>query len=228
MGDHHADSLIYAYDPPPPAGTVVVDASYGSDAVNLNEDRRALGRTVERGAWILPCPAMGRGPEIALYLFKTFGLRPILDDDTRNAIRDMVVDHPAVVRRGALPWLERLLRESKPLSSRISGVAVAHNAIATAGAARQLVESHLQGRQTGICFTGFVPSNAPAYTLLNEGRAVFSQWPVHPSLEDLTALAIRVSARVVIPAFGDMNNGSAWRDAFGRQRVVLGSTCSLG
>ncbi|MDP2707397.1 MAG: hypothetical protein Q8O70_07835, partial [Burkholderiales bacterium] len=30
MGDHSVESLIYAYDPPPAAATLVLDASYGA------------------------------------------------------------------------------------------------------------------------------------------------------------------------------------------------------
>ena len=38
----------------------------------------------------------------------------------------------------------------------------------------------------------------PGKKKLSEGRAVFSPWPLHPTLEDLSDLAITVGARFVV------------------------------
>src|ERR1700733_3075080 len=79
-GDFSAESMLYAYDPPPPAATALMDCSYGGYDTPLSECWRKLGPLAGRGPLLLPVPANGRGPEIALELLR-HGLTDIFVDD---------------------------------------------------------------------------------------------------------------------------------------------------
>ena len=65
-GDCSTESILYAYDPPSAAGTALVDCSYANYDKPIAECWKNLAPFVTRGPLLLPVPANGRGPEIAL------------------------------------------------------------------------------------------------------------------------------------------------------------------
>jgi Cft2 family RNA processing exonuclease len=66
-GDYSSESCLYAYDPPAStAATALIDCSYGSYQKPIAESWKSLAPFVARGSLLLPVPANGRGPEIAL------------------------------------------------------------------------------------------------------------------------------------------------------------------
>ena len=70
-GDYSTESMLYAYDPPgKAAATALIDCSYADYQKPLAECWDDLARFVERGPLLLPVPANGRGPEIALELMR--------------------------------------------------------------------------------------------------------------------------------------------------------------
>jgi Cft2 family RNA processing exonuclease len=64
-GDYSMESLIYAYDPPPEADTVILDASYGAYDEPLEACIAKLAPVFDADASLLPVPPRGRGAEIA-------------------------------------------------------------------------------------------------------------------------------------------------------------------
>ena len=64
-GDYGVESPIYAFDTPPRAGTVVLDASYGDYSDSIEDCVARLAPVFDRGVALLPVPADGRGPELA-------------------------------------------------------------------------------------------------------------------------------------------------------------------
>lgn len=70
-GDWSGESVLYGYDPPSKkAAVALVDCSYGSYQKPRGECWSALAALVDRGPLLLPVPANGRGPEIALELLR--------------------------------------------------------------------------------------------------------------------------------------------------------------
>ncbi|MBC7781477.1 MAG: hypothetical protein H7125_15385, partial [Proteobacteria bacterium] len=53
-----------------------------------------------------------------------------------------------------------------------------------------------------VVFTGYLPLDSPARTLTAQGRAHFLRWNVHPRCRDNVALARRIGAQQLLPAFG--------------------------
>jgi Cft2 family RNA processing exonuclease len=70
-GDYSVESVLYAYDPPiKPVGTVLIDCSYGDYQGQLAACWNELASHLGKGPLLLPVPANGRGPEIALELMR--------------------------------------------------------------------------------------------------------------------------------------------------------------
>ena len=87
-GDFSTESMLYAYDPPPPpAGTALMDCSYGSYDAPLAACWCKLEPFVERGPLLLPVPANGRGPEIALALLRHGRTDIFVDDAMQKALQ---------------------------------------------------------------------------------------------------------------------------------------------
>ena len=59
MGDYSVESEVYAYDPPPEAATVILDASYGAYDASLGRLRCGSGARVRFSGGAAPGPACG-------------------------------------------------------------------------------------------------------------------------------------------------------------------------
>src|ERR1700730_5041180 len=68
MGDHSVESALYGFDPPPATATMIFDGSYGDAEETQDRQRGVLADMAANGALLLPVPADGRGPEIAIFL----------------------------------------------------------------------------------------------------------------------------------------------------------------
>ena len=70
-GDYATELMLYAYDPPSkPAALALIDCSYGDYQTPLAQCWDKLVPFVERRPLLLPAPANGRGPELALALMR--------------------------------------------------------------------------------------------------------------------------------------------------------------
>lgn len=224
MGDCSRESLVYAYDPPPPARVLILDASYGSYEGSLADcarklDERCLGRHV-----LMPVPPGGRAPEIALH-FARKGIVPALDDAVRQATAWLGAEHGESAQPEARTELARIAREAPPIGG--GGIMLAAVADGTTGVAARLIEKYERAASPDIVFTGYVPPGTPAESLTNSGRAVYIRWNVHPRLSDNIALARAVGAQQVVPAFGGPKQPAEWQQAFAPAQVVLSTTVTL-
>src|SRR5205823_14136224 len=114
--DYWAESMLYAYDPPArAAATALIDCSYGDYLRPLAECWSELAIHLSKGPLLLPVPANGRGPEIALELMR-HGLRDIfIDEAMRKALRQLA-DAAKVSLRGDLGQeLKRLAQIAQPI-----------------------------------------------------------------------------------------------------------------
>ena len=112
-GDYSTESPLYAYDPPATAAaTALIDCSYADYQKPLAECWDSLAPFVERGPLLLPVPANGRGPEIALELMR-HGVGDIfVDDAMRNGAA------PAQRQRSRLAARDRRRRHQAPRRDR--------------------------------------------------------------------------------------------------------------
>jgi Cft2 family RNA processing exonuclease len=202
-GDYCAESVLYDYDPPAkPAATALIDCSYGDYQKPLAECWSTLAQFLGRGPLLLPAPANGRGPEIALELMRHGSVEIYVDDATRQALDHLGGSSRVSLRAELRDEIERLSHLVKPIDG-ARGVMLAASAGGVSGATAKLLPQFETEPEVTILFTGYINPNTPAERLAKSGRAQTMRWNVHPRLSDTVALVTSVQAKTVIPAFCD-------------------------
>ncbi len=220
MADHGVESPLYAFDTPPPAGTIVLDASYGMYSDSLDDCKARLGPVFTRGMALFPVPPHGRGPEMAHHVACSRGALPNIGEDLRASLARLTTDDRESLRRGRAQELARIAREAPPIAG-ARGLMFTGAGDAAGGEAAALVARWECEQQPEIVFTGYLPPGTPAQRLTASGRACYLRWNAHPRLADNVALARVVKAHTVVPAFGEATHLEAWRAAFAPARVLL-------
>jgi glyoxylase-like metal-dependent hydrolase (beta-lactamase superfamily II) len=220
MGDYSVESPLYAYDAPPPARALILDASYGVYDAALGDNLPAFERLFDAGPVLLPVPPAGRGPEIALHLARSGRPLPRIDEAMRAALHRLAGPDRVCLQPGVAADLERLA-QAAGAAGEPEGVTLAGAADAASGTAAALVGAWRHAAAPAIVFTGYLPPGTPAEHLTRSGRAQYLRWNVHPRLSDNRALVRDTGAELVLPAFGDARHGDAWQRAFAPARVVL-------
>ena len=219
-GDICAESMLYAYDPPPPAGTALLDCSYGGYDTPLAECWRKLEPFVERGPLLLPIPANGRGPEIALALLR-HGRTDIFVDDAMQKALQQLCDGAGILLHDTIgDEIKRLAATVQPIDG-ARGIMLAGSADGTSGATARLFGAWQDKPEPAIVFTGYVNPTTPADLLVKSGRGQFIRWNVHPRLSDTVALVRATQAKTVIPAFCDRAQLAALAAAFSPAHVTM-------
>jgi Cft2 family RNA processing exonuclease len=219
-GDYCVESPVYAYDVPPPARTVILDASYGDDDASLTDRIDALERVFDAGPVLLPVPAAGRAADIALHVARSGRGLPHIDDEIRAVLVKLATGYRECVRPGVAAELATIARDA-PGIERAEGIMLASAADAASGRAAELVSSWEKADAPAIVFTGYVPPRTPAERLTRTTRASVLRWNVHPRLSDNAALVRACGAKVVIPAFADAKYIWTWRSAFAGAQIAF-------
>jgi Cft2 family RNA processing exonuclease len=212
-GDYSVESPVYAYDVPPPARTVILDASYGDHDAPLAGTIAALERVIDAGPVLLPVPAAGRAADIALHVARSGRGLPHIDDEVRALLVKLATDYRDCVRPGVAAELAAIARDAPGIDG-AEGVMLASAADAASGRAAGLVSAWENADAPAIVFTGYVPRGTPAERLTRTTRASVVRWNVHPRLSDNAALVRACNAKVVLPAFADAKHIWTWRSAF--------------
>lgn len=220
MGDHSAESRLFPLDPPPAAETVIVDASYGVDDTPQEVRAAAVVDAMTAAPTLLPAPAAGRALELLLVAADAGLPVPAVCARVRTA-GAALLERPERMRPGVAARLASLLETAPAATAQGTGrcVILGDPLLDTPEAAAVAGPWVEAGRP--VLLTGHVPSGTPARTLLDTGRAAWLRWNVHPVLSDLVRLVEAVGARRVMPAFGRLEHGPTWRDAFAGREVLL-------
>lgn len=221
MGDCCVESPLYAFDPPPPAGVVILDASYGDYEKPISDSYVAFDGIVgEAKRVVLPVPAQGRGPEIALHLLHR-GTMPCLDEAVRAAIRGLCGDNKACVKSEILPDLTRLADAAPEPHPDFAGITLLAPATGAGALAGRAIEQLENDGDLCMLFTGYVAPKTPAAGVMASGRGQAMRWNIHPRLSDNAAFVKAMCARTVMPAFGDRKMEPRWETAFAPSRVIV-------
>jgi len=226
-GDYCAESALYAYDPPAhEAATALIDCSYGDYDRALAACWSELSAHLGKSPLLLPVPANGRGPEIALELMR-HGLRDIfIDDAMQKALRQLGDGAGVSLHDGLAEEIRRLAEVTRPIDG-ARGVMLAAPADGASGATAQLLPKFERSPEVGILFTGYINPNTPAERLAQNGRAQRMRWNVHPRLSDTLALAHAVRPRTIIPAFCDRTLLAALAGALAPARVTMDAVIEI-
>jgi Cft2 family RNA processing exonuclease len=226
MGDHSDESEVFAFDPPPPSATIILDASYGTaEETRAAQQSDVLAATKGDGPVLFPVPPDGRGIEIALFLHRA-GRRVALDDAVRGTLRRIAETDCAFARPGQAE-LARALADSAPEAIDAStepDAILAAEASADDGVAAKLLGRGGNAARLRTMFTGHLPEASRGAQMVARGAASLRRWNAHPTLKQNVDLAASVGAATVVPAFGDSSHLPAWRSAFAPSAVYEAST----
>lgn len=213
-GDLFDRSAVWAFDPPPPAATLLVDASYGLDPTPLGERRVALLEALDRPRVLLPAPADGRGGELLLAVAEATGRVPVVCPRTRAVLERTIAGARASLREGVAERLAALLEAAPAWSEEPEGVVIAEGAKLDRGPAAALARRWAGRQDARIVLTGHVPRGCPAHELLERGEAIRRRWPVHPDRETLRSVVAVVRPKRLVPLFDPAPDRAAFAAAF--------------
>ena len=220
-GDWSTESILYTYDPPAKTAAVaLVDCSYANYDKPIGECWSALEPLAERGPLLLPVPANGRGPEIALEFLRYGRTDLYVDGAMDRALRQLCTTDSASVRSNVDDDMKALAVTAKPIET-ARGVMLAASADGTSGATKQFLKQWEQTGEPAIVFTGYRAPDTPADRMIKSGRAQFVRWNVHPRISDVVAMMQHVKAKTVIPAFCDRSQLAALAQALAPAHVTM-------
>ena len=226
-GDISAESFLYAYDPPATASaTALLDCSYGSYDKPITDCWDRLAAFAERGSLLLPVPANGRGPEIALEFFRSGRTDIFVDDAMQTALQRLAGSDSVSVRTSAGDDIKRLADVVKPIAGP-RGIMLAASADGASGVSGRLLAEWAHQTEPTILLTGYVNPTTPADRLAKSGRAQMMRWNVHSRLSDTVALVQSIKAKTAIPAFCDRSQLTALADALSPVRVTMDPVIAL-
>ncbi|WP_180901888.1 MBL fold metallo-hydrolase [Martelella soudanensis] len=198
-GDISLESRGMAFDYPPPASTLLVDASYGDRAQDLDDQIAAISDYAEGGA-VLCCPSAGRGTDMVLALASQGHEVHVSADVGQEVEAATGRSFPVVDGKSAEP----------------DQVIVATEPNAEAGLSAGL----LQRGGFRFVFSSHVPNGTPARVLIERNEAVWLAWNVHPRKGDVIDLADHCGSRQVLPAFVDMTAAPELARALGARLTL--------
>jgi Cft2 family RNA processing exonuclease len=220
-GDWSTESILYAYDPPAkPAAVALVDCSYGTYQKTLGDCWEALAPVAERGPLLLPVPANGRGPELALQALRYGRTDIFVDSAVAQALRHLCSTDEVSLRAGAGDDIKAIAVAAKPIEEP-RGIMLAGSADGTSGATKHLLDRWAHAAEPAIVFTGYRAPDTPADHLIKNGRAQFLRWNVHPRLSDVIALAAALRPNTIIPAFCDRTQLPGLAEALAPAHVTM-------
>ncbi len=201
-GDVVPESTVFLMDPIPPCDLLLLDASYGADAVSGAERAAAIARWIAAHpqGCLLPTPLFGRSLELISVLDQPFAIHA----DMRCALEAQIGAGPAL-RPGVAGVLQRRLadaadwRDGDPLPEL---PLLCDDGMGKAGPSARLLPL-AASQNYPVLLTGHLPANSPGARLHAEGRADWIRMPTHPTLA---------------------GNVSIWEEA-GRP-VAVGHSCS--
>ena len=182
-GDVVPCSAVFPMTPLPPSDLLLLDASYGADAVP------AKTRAASIAAWIaaqpngclLPTPLSGRSLELIAIQQGQFSIGAGMTKSLMAQIEAISGYNPTMAEtladrvRSAALWREGTRFPPMPL--------LVHDGMGSAGPAVTAIPQALKTR-TPMLFTGHLPDGSPAAIAYENARADWIRLPTHPTLDE--------------------------------------------
>ncbi len=190
-------SPVFAMDAVPRCDAIVIDASYGDDAVSVNSRATAIAAWVDRhpGGCVLPTPLYGRSAELLATVAAPLALAPGMRDALRAQIEatawlaDDVAAHLCSRLAASVDW-----RPSDPLPS---AALLCHDAMGLSGTSPEILRQ-AEARRHPALFTGHLPAHSPGERMVAAGNAEWIRLPTHPTATENVALVASSGASLVI------------------------------
>jgi uncharacterized protein len=181
------DSAVFAMDPIPLCDLLVLDASYGDDAISSNERVASIRQWIETypNGCLLPVPLSGKPLELMAVLPERFAIHADMREAVATQIAAKGAFRPGVEAMlaerlaNALDWPEFDALPDCPLMT-FDGM----------GSAGPSVEAIARAADQGypVLLTGHIPPNTPASALFETKRAEWIRLPTHPTRQGNVAI----------------------------------------
>jgi hypothetical protein len=207
---------------------MIFDASYGDTEETQGVRRGVLKELAANSPLLLPVPADGRGPEIAIFLQEA-GFDVAIDDAIRAAAILLTQAARESAKPTSIPALQKLIRDARVLDAHApaTGVMVAHGGSGDVGTAAALIRRWRDQAGPAIVFTGHLAAGTTGRALVGSGRGLFRRWNVHPTLSQNLRLIDSVNPRRVLPAFGDARFYPTWSERLAPREVATSKVTEL-
>lgn len=200
-GDLSRESLLYRNDPLPRAAALTLDCAYGTADDPLAAQIAAIDALGDQPL-LLPCPAGGRGLEIAAH-FLDVGHTVRICPAHRRVARTLA-DHRDWLTPEGRTMLDSLQRAGDlDPDAPLHGIMIAAGPNAERGTSQPLAARIAASGGARIVLTGHVAQGSPGAALLKAGKALFRRWNVHPTLTQADALVAEATPRTMLAAFCD-------------------------
>lgn len=186
-GDVVPDSPVLEMDAFPHCDLLLLDASYGADAVSGDTRAQQIREWImqNRDGCLLPTPLSGRSLELMALMPVNFAIhadmRAALAEQiaVSGALRDGVAGRLKQLLHNAQDWREDQALPRCPL--------LTFDAMGRAGPSAYAMTRALR---TGwpVLLTGHVPEDTPAFDMLRDELADWIRLPTHPTLSGMVAL----------------------------------------
>lgn len=203
-GDYSLESTLFRFDPPPPAELALLDASYGLYDKPQSDCRAALLARLEQPT-LLPVPASGRALEMALWL-EELGIDWAMDQRCTEQLEKLKALPEGCFQPGTRERLERLS----------TAKSVAQCQVALIGSPEGIgeeIEYLIAKGDRQLIYAGYTPPKARAD--VEQGRASWLRWNVHPRSSDLGRLTKMLGAQRAVPLFTGLDPLTRWRAVLG-------------
>lgn len=199
-GDVSLESTLFRSSLPPRAAALVFDASYGTADAPLTAQIAEIDAAID-GPVLFPCPAGGRGLEMARHYLeqgRKVGLCP-----SHRQVAETLISHGDWLTPGGAAVLDGLLSRGGRLTetSPIEGVMIAAGPNAERGVAKALAERMAAEGRGRVIFTGHIAAGQPSEAMVRAGTARFLRWNVHPRLSEQRVLVEAVRPQRMLAAF---------------------------
>jgi uncharacterized protein len=195
-GDVVLHSPVFPMDALPLCNMLVLDTSYGDDAVSGVESAKTIRAFVDKNPGsIMPTPLMGR----SLELFALLEQPPALALGMRDAL---------LTQLSQTRWIEAqmqvsLLRKLANAKDWLVGDAwplqpiLCHDGMGMGGPAKEIIARAATESQP-ILFTGHLPTGSLGQQILQARKAFWTRFPTHPSLSENNSLVAQCKPSKVL------------------------------
>lgn len=219
-GDISMESMLFRFDPPPPARIALVDASYGLYDTPQQQQLHQLRQYLQQPC-LCPVPPSGRAVELALLMAREKQHNIAMDEHCRLMMEQMARQNDGSLQPSVVDELQSLT-QTLPLFSTDALLVLASDPDGVSGMAGALRERHDFHHRT--LFTGHL--NQLAYQQFLAGEVDFCRWNVHPTLSCLKKLVSLLSCRYFAPLFTTIDDTDQWQDALGCE-IITHSTIEM-
>jgi Cft2 family RNA processing exonuclease len=202
-GDYSREGALYAFDAPPTARLLILDASYGTYDDPLGPVVDVLVEAATRGPLLLPTQPNGRGLEMAVMLHER-GVPISLCPEHVVIAKFLLSSQDEELQDGATKRLALTLASMVDTDRILAGfgAVLAADGSAAKGAARILL-GHFLDENLEVIFTSNPTPGTLGARAIKDGSAAFRRWNTHPRISDLHWLVRCVTPKEVMPAFLD-------------------------